>query len=174
MSKIDQILFCAFWQNGQLLIRVKPKSRQAARKSVIPPPTMEHSVTDAKEYRDFAEECLKWAEEAKDDAQREAFLEMANSWVQAAILDAETRQCSTARRSILRSYRRRVTIQPERPSPRGPDAGDWIAETTSSCPPSAPQASSFYRGWSQLPFYGVAGHNYSQYSRAEPITPPGD
>jgi hypothetical protein len=65
---------------------------------------MEHSVTDAKEYRDLADECLKWAEETKDDAQREAFLEMANSWVQAAaILDAETRQCSTARRSILRS-----------------------------------------------------------------------
>jgi len=65
---------------------------------------MEHSVTDAKEYRDFAEECLKWAQETKDDAQREAFLEMANSWVQAAAtLDAETRHRSTACRSILRS-----------------------------------------------------------------------
>ena len=28
-------------------------------------------MTDAKEYRDFAEECLKWAEGTKDDAQRE-------------------------------------------------------------------------------------------------------
>jgi hypothetical protein len=46
-------------------------------------------MASAKEYRDFAEECLRWAEKAKDDAQRKAFLEMANSWVQAAaMLDA--------------------------------------------------------------------------------------
>ena len=61
-------------------------------------------MTDAKEYRDFAEECLKWAQETKDDAQREVFLEMANSWVQAAArLDSETRHRSTARGSIPHS-----------------------------------------------------------------------
>jgi hypothetical protein len=47
-------------------------------------------MASAKEYRDFAEECLRWAEETKDDAQRKAFLEMANSWIQAAaMLDAK-------------------------------------------------------------------------------------
>ena len=32
------------------------------------------------EYRQFAQECLRFAAEAKDDSQRQIFLEMADAW----------------------------------------------------------------------------------------------
>jgi hypothetical protein len=41
-------------------------------------------MTTAQEYRQYAEECLRWARTAKSDAERTQFLEMANVWVQAA------------------------------------------------------------------------------------------
>jgi hypothetical protein len=42
-------------------------------------------MTTAKEYREFATECLRWATEveAKDD--RQAFLDMARDWTLAAM-----------------------------------------------------------------------------------------
>jgi hypothetical protein len=38
-------------------------------------------ITDA-EYRQYAEECLKWARAAKTAEEREAFLKMAHAWTQ--------------------------------------------------------------------------------------------
>jgi hypothetical protein len=42
-------------------------------------------MTTAKEYREFAMECLKWADEAEADNDRNSFLEMARDWTLAAI-----------------------------------------------------------------------------------------
>jgi hypothetical protein len=36
------------------------------------------------DYQTYAQECLAWAREAKDDAERKAFLDMARAWTQAA------------------------------------------------------------------------------------------
>jgi hypothetical protein len=40
--------------------------------------------TTANEFRDYAKECLKWADEAKTDDQRQSFLDMARDWTLAA------------------------------------------------------------------------------------------
>jgi hypothetical protein len=40
----------------------------------------------SQDYRQFAEECLRWARETEDEPQRQLFLEMASAWVQAASL----------------------------------------------------------------------------------------
>jgi hypothetical protein len=40
--------------------------------------------TTAKEYRKFADECLRWATEVTDD-ERQAFLDMARDWALAAM-----------------------------------------------------------------------------------------
>ena len=41
-------------------------------------------MTTPQEYRQYAEECLRWAREAEDETQRQRFLEIASAWVQAA------------------------------------------------------------------------------------------
>jgi hypothetical protein len=43
------------------------------------------AMTTAKEYREFAKECLKWADEAEADNDRNSFLEMARDWTLAAM-----------------------------------------------------------------------------------------
>ncbi len=40
------------------------------------------------EYRQFAEECLRFAAEAKDHGRRKIFLEMADAWTVVALVDA--------------------------------------------------------------------------------------
>ena len=42
-------------------------------------------MTTAKEYREFANECLRWAAEIKADDDRQAFLDMARDWTFAAM-----------------------------------------------------------------------------------------
>jgi hypothetical protein len=42
-------------------------------------------MATAKEYRKFARECLKWAEEAESEELRDAFLQMARDWEAAAL-----------------------------------------------------------------------------------------
>ena len=37
------------------------------------------------EFRDFAQECLRWAGETKSDRHRQVLLEMARTWIQAAV-----------------------------------------------------------------------------------------
>jgi hypothetical protein len=41
-------------------------------------------MTSPDEFRQYAEECLRWARETDDDDLREQFLEMANAWTLAA------------------------------------------------------------------------------------------
>jgi hypothetical protein len=43
-------------------------------------------MTTPQEYRQYAEECLRWAREAKTEIERQQLLELANAWVQAAAL----------------------------------------------------------------------------------------
>jgi hypothetical protein len=43
-------------------------------------------MTTPQEYRQFADECLQWAREAKTDGERQQFPEMANASMQAAAL----------------------------------------------------------------------------------------
>jgi hypothetical protein len=51
----------------------------------------ERIVTTPKEYREYADECFGWAKTAKSDREREIFLQMAETWLEAAIR-AEVRQ----------------------------------------------------------------------------------
>ena len=39
----------------------------------------------AKELREFAQECLRWAGETKSERHRQVLLEMARTWIQAAV-----------------------------------------------------------------------------------------
>jgi hypothetical protein len=41
-------------------------------------------MTTADEFREFARECLQWADEAETDDQRQSFLDMARDWTLAA------------------------------------------------------------------------------------------
>jgi hypothetical protein len=45
----------------------------------------------SKQYREFARECLRWAEESTSDEDRRHFIDMAKAWVHAA---AELRELS--------------------------------------------------------------------------------
>jgi hypothetical protein len=40
------------------------------------------------EYRSYAAECLRWAADAGDEEDRQAFLEMAKMWTQLALHEA--------------------------------------------------------------------------------------
>jgi hypothetical protein len=40
----------------------------------------------AKEYREFADECMGWAKTARTDKERKIFIEMAGTWLRAVAL----------------------------------------------------------------------------------------
>jgi hypothetical protein len=40
----------------------------------------------AKEYREYAAECMDWARTAKSDQERDTFLQMAQTWLNAALV----------------------------------------------------------------------------------------
>jgi hypothetical protein len=42
-------------------------------------------ATASEEFRDFALECLRWAGETKSERHRQVLLEMARTWIQAAV-----------------------------------------------------------------------------------------
>jgi hypothetical protein len=42
-------------------------------------------ATTAKEYREFAAECLRWATEVTQEDERQAFLDLARDWTLAAM-----------------------------------------------------------------------------------------
>jgi hypothetical protein len=42
-------------------------------------------MTTADEFRQYANECLQWADEAETDDQRQSFLDMARDWTLAAM-----------------------------------------------------------------------------------------
>jgi hypothetical protein len=41
-------------------------------------------ISSAKEFREYAAECMDWAKSAKTDHERDIFLQMAKSWLAAA------------------------------------------------------------------------------------------
>jgi hypothetical protein len=41
--------------------------------------------SSAEEFREFAQECLRWAGETKSERHRQVLLEMARTWIQAAL-----------------------------------------------------------------------------------------
>jgi hypothetical protein len=43
-------------------------------------------MPSVEEYRQYAEECLGWAKQAKTDFERDLFLKMAEDWLRAATL----------------------------------------------------------------------------------------
>jgi hypothetical protein len=45
----------------------------------------------SKEYRAFADECMNWAKTARRDGEKRIFLQMAETWLQAAVI-AERRE----------------------------------------------------------------------------------
>jgi hypothetical protein len=47
-------------------------------------------MTRIAEYQQYAEECMRWATEAKSEEERKLFVEMARAWTQAALLVEET------------------------------------------------------------------------------------
>jgi hypothetical protein len=40
----------------------------------------------AKEYREYVDECIGWAKSAETDYERDIFLQMAKSWMEAALI----------------------------------------------------------------------------------------
>jgi hypothetical protein len=56
-------------------------------------------VSSSKQYREFADECLGWARTARSDRERRIFLQMAETWLQAADLadQRERRQAGTGK-----------------------------------------------------------------------------
>ena len=69
-------------------------------------------MSQAAEYRTFADECLGWAKTARSERERNIFLQMAQTWLNAAVL-AEGR----ATRRVLTRSRRAATLIP-RDAPR--------------------------------------------------------
>ena len=41
-------------------------------------------MSSSQDYRDYADECLGWAKTARSPREREIFLQMAQTWLQAA------------------------------------------------------------------------------------------
>jgi hypothetical protein len=46
-------------------------------------------MESAEQFREYAEECLSWAKTARSDRERETFLQMARTWMEAAMLAAD-------------------------------------------------------------------------------------
>jgi hypothetical protein len=61
-----------------------------------------------KEYREFAQDCLRWAAETKSETHRLILLEMAKTWMQAA-LEVE---CSLGRTDDLPMPTHRPAVKP--------------------------------------------------------------
>jgi hypothetical protein len=46
-------------------------------------------MPSATEYREYADECFAWAKQAKTDSERDIFLQMARTWMEAALISKE-------------------------------------------------------------------------------------
>ena len=42
-------------------------------------------MSKSAEFREYADECMGWAKTAKSDRERETFLQMAKTWLEAAV-----------------------------------------------------------------------------------------
>jgi len=56
----------------------------------------------SKQYREFAQECLLWAEESSSEADRQHFIAMAKAWVHAAAELADVSHDQPARPNPVR------------------------------------------------------------------------
>lgn len=55
-----------------------------------------HVMSSAKEYREYADECMGWAKSAKTAKERDIFLQMAKAWRDAALIARDRRAPSPA------------------------------------------------------------------------------
>jgi hypothetical protein len=46
-------------------------------------------MTTTSQYRHYAHECIRWAAQAKDNDERQAFLEMADAWKKVALIQTD-------------------------------------------------------------------------------------
>ena len=75
-------------------------------------------MPSSSEYQIYAHECLRWADNADNDEDRRAFLEMAKVWTQLALHGDEAEPISRRRNSIavlakLPELVKRPSISPE-------------------------------------------------------------
>src|SRR5262245_17809065 len=68
---------------------------------------LQEAKMSSKQYREFAKECLHWAEESASEDDRRHFIDMAKAWVQAA---AELRDLDHHVESAPRAARRRKVV----------------------------------------------------------------
>jgi hypothetical protein len=54
-------------------------------------------MESAKQFQEYAEECISWAKSAETDQERETFLQMARTWMEAEMLVTERQQPRKAR-----------------------------------------------------------------------------
>jgi hypothetical protein len=80
------------------------------------PPFPREDHMSAKQFHEFARECMRWAEEATSEEDRRAFIEMAQAWVHAA---AELRDLSHQPKPSPRPRRARKKVNGAR-NPRLP------------------------------------------------------
>lgn len=57
-------------------------------------------MATADDYRQYAVECLHWAEEAETDHQRQSFLDMARDWTLAALYLAMSKDTDGASSTV--------------------------------------------------------------------------
>jgi len=72
------------------------------------------------EFREFAQECLRWAGETKSERHHQALLEMSRTWIQAAL---EVERGSVHQRRQTSSFSR-LTASQASASPLSSDNGD--------------------------------------------------
>jgi hypothetical protein len=72
---------------------------------------MERIVASSNEYRANAAECVGWAKTAKSVKERDIFLQMANTWLRAAV-DLEAASGAVAYRDRPASTRRIPPLKP--------------------------------------------------------------
>lgn len=58
------------------------------------------------EYREYADECLGWAKTAKSDKERDVFLQMAQTWLDAAFRAESSGSIQPAPRPLDEQLRR--------------------------------------------------------------------
>src|SRR6266511_6412769 len=76
-----------FFFNDTATTEIYTLSLHDALPILLPPvPSTERAMPSSpEEFREFAQECLRWAGETKSERHRQALLETARTWIQAAL-----------------------------------------------------------------------------------------
>ena len=77
---------CRYWSKSRHHNRMAMELGTGNRIICLKIAQQGESVVSAKEYREYADECMGWAKTAGTDKERLNFIEMANTWLQAAAL----------------------------------------------------------------------------------------